>query len=222
MAGAAYGTNARFRAGLAQREIDYMLAIRADVSAHPFDARPTDPDRNGPVGCWPQPRYRHRAPSVATLATGLGQEAFSSLTWRQGSSGKLRSRFAAKRVRPAGKAVERPLRAAASAEQCWWDGILPDCWLLVEWPAEAEGPTDYWLSSLPADTPIMRWSAPWRSVLSIGRTPWWRRLRWDWEGDVAWAGREPLRRALLRKLRAVGSTSRISAGRGACFPCSGV
>ncbi|GGV54131.1 hypothetical protein GCM10010293_67880 [Streptomyces griseoflavus] len=58
------------------------------------------------------------------------------------------------RVRPAGKAVERPIRAAASAEQGWWDGVLPDCWLLIEWPEGAEAPTGYWLSSLPSDTPI--------------------------------------------------------------------
>ncbi|WP_425587180.1 IS701 family transposase, partial [Streptomyces violaceusniger] len=136
VADAAYGTNAHLRAALAERGIDYMLAVRADVTAHPFDAQPTTPDRKGPVGCRPQPRYRHPALSVAALATGLGQEAFTSLAWRQGSRGELRSRFAAVRVRPAGQAVERPVRAAASAEQGWWDGILPDCWLLVEWPEE--------------------------------------------------------------------------------------
>lgn len=58
------------------------------------------------------------------------------------------------RVHPVSKAVERSIKAAASAEQGWWDGILPDCWLLIEWPAGAEAPTDYWLSNLPADTPI--------------------------------------------------------------------
>ncbi len=91
---------------------------------------------------------------MAALAAGLGATTFTSVTWRHGSRGELRSRFAAVRVRPAGKAVERPIKAAASAEQGWWDGILPDCWLLIEWPADAEAPTDYWLSNLPADTPI--------------------------------------------------------------------
>ncbi|MBJ6636889.1 IS701 family transposase [Streptomyces sp. DHE7-1] len=154
VADAAYGTNAHLRAALSDRGIDYVLAVRADVSAHPFDAQPVAPERKGSVDCWPQPRYRQPAPSVAALAAGLGQEAFTSLTWRQGLRGQLRSRFAAVRVRPAGKAVERPIRAAASAGQGWWDGILPDCWLLIEWPEDAEAPTDYWLSSLPADTPI--------------------------------------------------------------------
>ncbi|GAA2635450.1 hypothetical protein GCM10009863_59830 [Streptomyces axinellae] len=154
VADAAYGTNAHLRAGLTDRGIDYVLAVRADVSAHPFDARPVAPERKGPVGCWPQPRYRLSAPSVAALAADLGQQAFTTVAWRQGSRGQLRSRFAAVRVRPAGNAVERPIRAAASAEQGWWDGVLPDCWLLVEWPEGAEAPTDYWRSSLPADTPI--------------------------------------------------------------------
>ncbi|MFE2521615.1 IS701 family transposase [Streptomyces mirabilis] len=154
VADAAYGTNAYLRTALSEGGLAYVLSIRSDVSAHPFDAKPATPARNGPTGCWPQPRYRQAAPSVAALATGLGQGAFTPLTWRNGSRGDLRSRFAAVRVRPAGKAVERPIRAAASAEQGWWDGVLPDCWLLIEWPADADVPTDYWLSNLPADTPI--------------------------------------------------------------------
>jgi len=127
VADAAYGTNARLRVALADRAIAYMLAIRTDVIAHPFDTEPVAPARNGPVGCWPQPRYRDPAPSVAALAAGLGATAFTPVTWRHGSRGALRSRFAAVRVRPAGKAVERPIKAAASAEQGWWDGVLPDC-----------------------------------------------------------------------------------------------
>ncbi|WP_079102918.1 IS701 family transposase [Streptomyces sp. TP-A0356] len=154
VADAAYGTNARLRAALTERGLAYVLSVRADVTAHPFDAQPVAPNRNGSVGCWPQPRYRAPAPSAATLAAGLAQDAFTTLTWREGSRGELRSRFAAVRVRPAGKAVERPVRTAASAEQGWWDGVLPDCWLLIEWPEDAEAPTDYWLSNLPAEAPI--------------------------------------------------------------------
>ncbi|MGT2525786.1 IS701 family transposase [Streptomyces nojiriensis] len=154
VADAAYGTNAHLRAGLDDRGIHYVLAVRADVSAHPLDAEPEAPPRKGPVGCWPQPRYRQPAPSVATLAAGLETSTFTTVTWRQGTRGQLKSRFASVRVRPAGKAVERPIKAAASSEQGWWDGVLPDCWLLIEWPGGAEAPTDYWLSSLPADTPI--------------------------------------------------------------------
>ncbi len=129
VADAAYGTHAHLRTALSERGLAYVLAIRSDTSVHPFEAEPVAPTRNGPVGCWPQPRYRQAAPSVAALAVSPGQEAFAPLTWRGGSRGELRSRFAAVRVRPAGKAVERPVKAAASASagQGWWDGILPDC-----------------------------------------------------------------------------------------------
>ncbi|MFE3018302.1 IS701 family transposase [Streptomyces sp. NPDC059256] len=156
VADAAYGTNAHLRAALAERSLAYVLAVRPDITAHPFDAQPVAPPRKGPVGCTPQPRYRQPAPSLTTLATGLGQHTFTTLTWRQGSRRPLRSRFAAVRVRPAGHAVERPVKAAASSTQGWWDGVLPDCWLLAEWPAQAPAPTDYWLSNLPADTPIAK------------------------------------------------------------------
>lgn len=161
VADAAYGTNTHLRTALSERGIDYGLAVRSDVSTHPFETKPVAPARHGAIGCSPQPRYGQTAPSVATVAAALGPQAFTPLTWRHDSRGELRSRFAAMCVRPAGKAVERPAKAAATAEQGWWDGVLPDCWLLaagcwllVEWPAGAEAPTDYWLSNLPADTPI--------------------------------------------------------------------
>ena len=57
--------------------------------------------------------------------------------------GELAGHFFAIRVRPAGRAVPRGA-----------DGVLPDCWLLVEWPPDADEPSDYWLSDLPADTPL--------------------------------------------------------------------
>jgi SRSO17 transposase len=56
-----------------------------------------------------------------------------------------RSRFLAVRVRPGGPDDPR------DAER-----RLPECWLLAEWlPGQAE-PTDYWLSTLPADIPLGR------------------------------------------------------------------
>src|SRR5260221_13459782 len=55
----------------------------------------------------------------------------------------MTSHFLAIGVRPASRRIPRA-----------GDGSLPDCWLLAEWPPEAEEPTDYWLSNLPDDTPI--------------------------------------------------------------------
>ncbi|MFD9633913.1 IS701 family transposase, partial [Streptomyces violascens] len=170
LADAAYGTNAALRSELTERGLGYVLSVRSDVTAHPFDAVPEAPARKGSNGCWPQPRYRQAPLSVAAHADGLGHDAFTEVTWRQGSRGPMRSRFAALRVRPAGNSIVRPLRSRASAEQGWWDGVLPDLWLLAEWPAEAEAPTEYWFSNLPAATPLED---------LVG----WAKLRWRVEHD---------------------------------------
>ena len=64
-----------------------------------------------------------------------------TVCWREGSKGDLVSRFARLRVRP-------PHRDFWRAEP--W----PEEWLLIEWPKSADAPTKYWLSTLPATTPI--------------------------------------------------------------------
>ncbi|WP_434056947.1 transposase [Streptomyces shenzhenensis] len=65
----------------------------------------------------------------------------------------MRSHFLTLRVRPAGIRARRLAQAAATAQGGLWDGVLPEITLLAEWPEDAEAPTDYWLSNLPADTP---------------------------------------------------------------------
>ena len=50
------------------------------------------------------------------------------------------------------------------------DTGLAVCWLLIEWPSHAAEPTDYWLSSLPADTDL-------RTLARLAK------LRWRIEHD---------------------------------------
>jgi SRSO17 transposase len=148
VADAGYGQNADFRDGLDGRGIGYVVAVRSDVTVHPHDAKPTAPAWSG-NGRKPQPRYRDRPSSVAALAAARGRQAFTQVTWREGSRGPMHSRFTALRVRPAGIRARRLARAGALAREGMWDGVL-----LAEWPEGAEAPTDYWLSSLPAGTPV--------------------------------------------------------------------
>ncbi len=153
VADAGYGQNADFRDGLDGRGIGYVVAVRSDVTAHPHDAQPSAPAWSG-NGRKPQPLYRDKPSPVAVLAAGQGRQAFTEVTWRGGSRGPMRSRFLALRVRPAGVRARRLAQAAATAEHGQWDGVLPEATLLVEWPADAEAPTDYWLSNLPDGTPL--------------------------------------------------------------------
>lgn len=154
VADAGHGQNADFRDGLNQRGIGYVVAVRSDVTVHPHHAQPTAPAWSG-TGRRPQPRYRDKPSSVSALTTGHGRQAFTEVTSREGSRGPMRSQFLALRVRPAGVWSRRPAQAAATAEHNPWDGVLPEVTLLAQWPEGAEAPTDYWLSSLPADTPIV-------------------------------------------------------------------
>jgi hypothetical protein len=61
--------------------------------------------------------------------------------WREGSNVDLASRFAAVRLRPASRDynLTQP---------------RPEEWLLIEWPEDDAEPLKYWLSTLPADTPL--------------------------------------------------------------------
>ncbi|MEU5637980.1 IS701 family transposase [Streptomyces rishiriensis] len=153
VADAGYGQNADFRDGLTGRGIGYVVAVRSDVTVHCCDAEPVTPPWSG-NGRKPQPRYRDKPCSVAELAAGQGRPAFTEVTWREGSRGPMHSRFLALRVRPAGVRARRLAQAAATAQDGLWNGVLPEVTLLVEWPEGAETPTDYWLSNLPAGTPV--------------------------------------------------------------------
>jgi SRSO17 transposase len=63
------------------------------------------------------------------------------VTWRQGTKHKLRSRFAAVRIRPAHR-------------DDWKAEPHPEEWLLIEWPKTEAEPTKYWLSTLPPGTKL--------------------------------------------------------------------
>src|SRR5881628_1976394 len=146
---AGYGEVTEFRLGLVARGLSYVVAVKGTTSAYPVDAAPSAPAYAG-RGRPPVPRYRDEPASLATLALAAGRRALHRVTWRHGSrihprnpTAAMRSRFLALRVRPANRDIPRNP-----------DGSLDDCWMLVEWPPGEPEPTDYWLSNLPADTPL--------------------------------------------------------------------
>jgi len=155
VADAGYGDATAFRLALTERGIDYVVAVKGATSAHPGDAVPEAPPYSG-RGRPPTPRYPGPAAGCRDLVLAAGRKALRTVTWRRGSrpnpanpTAAMRSRFAALRVRPANRDIPR-------AE----DGTLPEVWLLAEWPAGADEPTDYWLSTLPRGHPAARAGAP--------------------------------------------------------------
>jgi SRSO17 transposase len=160
-----YGEVGEFRQGLDDRQIGYVVQVKADTSAYPEQARPTTAPYTG-RGRRPRPRYRDKPCSLKQLALAAGQGAGVDLIWRRGSKGLQRSRFLCLRVRPAGITPRR--QAAARAAGAGWE--LPTRWLLVEWPANAAEPLKYWLSNLPETTPLVE-------LVRLGK------LRWRVEQD---------------------------------------
>ncbi|MDW5330245.1 transposase [Plantactinospora sp. KLBMP9567] len=155
-ADAGYGQVAEFRQGLTDRGITYIVATTSSTTAQRGHAEPVDVAYAG-VGKHPVPRYPHPARSVKDLALDHGAHHATLVHWRERlatadstsdrPTGTLSGYFFALRIRPAGRTVRR-----GTPQQ--EDGVLPDCWLLVQWPPGHDEPTDYWLSDLPADTSL--------------------------------------------------------------------
>jgi SRSO17 transposase len=165
LADAGYGEVGEFRSGLDDRQIPYVVQVKADTSAYLEQLRPTVAPYRG-RGRRPRPRYRDKPCSLRQLALAAGQQACVELIWRRGSKGMQRSRFLALRVRPAGITLRR--QAAARAEDTGWE--LPVRWLLAEWPHDKPEPVKYWLANLPDTTPMVE-------LVRLGK------LRWRIEQD---------------------------------------
>ena len=124
VADAGYGEVGEFRQGLDDREIGYVVQVKADTSAYPEQVHPTTAPYTG-RGRRPRPRYRDKPPSLKQLALAAGPQAGVELIWRRGSKGLQRGRFLVLRVRPAGVTPRRQARAAGAElplTGCWWSG----------------------------------------------------------------------------------------------------
>lgn len=138
-----YGDITAFRLGLEERELEYVVQVKATTSAHAADAAPVTPAYEG-RGRPRVARYPEAPSSLRELILAAGRDSTNEVRWRAGDRGPLSSHFVALRVRPANDAQRQD------------DGVLPERWLLAEWPPDKDEPVKYWLSNLPADTPIDR------------------------------------------------------------------
>jgi SRSO17 transposase len=137
-----YGDITAFRLGLEERDLEYVVQVKGTTSAQPSDAVPVVPIYQG-MGRPPVARYPDKPQRLRDLALTAGQQSARAVGWREGDRGPLSSSFIALRVRPANEAQRQD------------DGMLPACWLLAEWPEGKDEPVKYWLSNLPADTPLV-------------------------------------------------------------------
>lgn len=140
---AGYGVVTAFRDGLTALRMPYIVGVTKETTVWAPGTEPLPPARRRGVGR-PHTRIRrskNRRPiPIDALARDVPASAWKMVSWRQGTRGQMRSRFAFLRVRPAHR---DELRTAPRAIE----------WLIIEWPKGEKEPTKLWLSTMPSDTP---------------------------------------------------------------------
>ena len=155
VADAAYGTDSRFRSALTELDLKYVVGVQSSFCVWKPGTEPLPPLPRKPTGRPSRLLRRdekHHPVSVKEMALSLPAQAWKTVTWRQGTDRKLRSRFAAVRLRPAHR-------------DYWQAEPHPEEWLLIEWPKGEDEPTKYWFSTLAAETKL-------RDLVAVAKQRW--------------------------------------------------
>jgi len=141
LADCAYGDNTAFRTGLQTLEREYVVAVSTQACVYGAETSFAVPARQGMTGRPRSVARPDREPeSVGALAKRLPADAWKTLPCRTTPAGEdVEGRFAFVRV-----VATHPVRNDQQPPR--------QEWLIVEWAADAEAPSDYWLSNLAADT----------------------------------------------------------------------
>lgn len=139
LADAGYGDTTEFRRELSARGLRYVVAVAGKHVVWPPDAQP----QRRPVRAGKNVAFVDDAHPPTPIAEFAQTLMYRRVTWRDGSRGTQRSRFAAVRIRTAheharGRPPSDPL------------------WLLCWWPDGEPMPCKFWLSDLPAETSAKR------------------------------------------------------------------
>src|SRR5712675_1342617 len=141
LADAGYGMSAPFRQGLTARKLAWAVGIPRHLKVYPADVQMIRP-------VTPRGRPRQRIPDTLSVAVQdmLATAKWQNISWRTGTKGKLRARFAAVRVRVADGS---PQRIKDKTYQ-----LVPgeQAWLIGE--HRASGEKKYYLANLPANTDL--------------------------------------------------------------------
>lgn len=159
LADAGYGSSTEFREGVRERGLDYGVGIETHLVFWPPGRGPVPPPVDPPRKSGRKPT-RWTSPSPPSSAKQIALTLrYRTVTWREGTRGPQRSRFAAVRVRCAHHHAQG--RPPGEEE-----------WLLVEWPEGEKEPTKYWLCTLPADVSL-------KSLVRLCKLRW--RVERDYE-----------------------------------------
>jgi SRSO17 transposase len=143
---AGYGADTRLREEIGALGLAYVAGVQPNTSVWARGTGPLSPKPWSGRGRPPKLIRRsaeHRPVQVKGLAMGLPEDAWQTITWREGSADWLSSRFTRLRVR----AAHRDYQRAESR---------PEEWLIIEWPDGESEPSKYWLATVPEDIAVER------------------------------------------------------------------
>jgi SRSO17 transposase len=142
LADAGYGLSAPFRQGLTARKLAWAVGIPRHLKVYPADVQMI-----WPIAKRGRPRQRH-VPHILSIPAEemLTKAKWHTISWRTGTKGKLKARFAAVRVRVADGP---PQRIRDKGQQ-----HLPgdEAWLIGE--HRMSGEKKYYLANLSAKTDL--------------------------------------------------------------------
>jgi len=142
LADAGYGLSAPFRQGLTTRGLAWAVGIPRHLKVYPVGVKLI-----WPVAGRGRPRKRH-IPDILSRAAEdmLAKAKWQNVSWRNGTKGRLKARFAAVRVRTADGP---PQRIKDMGQQ-----HLPgdEAWLIGE--HRTSGEKKYYLANLPTETDL--------------------------------------------------------------------
>jgi SRSO17 transposase len=151
LADAGYGAAQDFREGLGRRGLSSIVGVTSEMVVFAEEPRWVMPE--AATGGRPRsnPRLADDSPRPVDLKTLAARLPRRKVTWREGTKGKLASRFSWTRVWPA---QDWARGGCASAEPIW---------LLIE--ERSDGEIQYAFSNLPADTSrlgaVRLWKSRW-------------------------------------------------------------
>ncbi len=143
LADAGYGDGENFRRAITEKGFQYVVSTKGKNLIWTPESSPEIPKRKSNIGR-PRRKYKdkkHPPMQAREYALSLGKKALRKITWDVSSAGSKSSYFGAARIRSAYN---------------YSKGMPPgnEEWLIWQWPKNKEEPTKYWLSTLPAKTPL--------------------------------------------------------------------
>lgn len=141
LADAGYGDDTAFRDGITALGMRYAVGIRPATTVWAPGTASLPPKAWSGRGIRPTKLRRepgNEPMTVKALAMALAPQAWSTVTWREGSNNELSGRFTTLRVRPAH-------RDYLGTE------MRPEEWLLIEWPEGEAEPAKYFLTTAPEE-----------------------------------------------------------------------